>query len=94
MSGQGADVLLLVDSIARFAAAHREIAFVAGRPPSTRESMARAAEAVAGLCARAAGERHAGSLTAVYIAPSRDDDLDGALTRTLRHVLDGRLPCF
>jgi flagellum-specific ATP synthase len=89
---QGLQVLLLVDSITRFAEAHREVALAAGEdagmggfPPST-------SALIMGLAERAGpGPEGAGDITAVFSVLVAGSDMDGTIADILRGVLDGHV---
>jgi flagellum-specific ATP synthase len=89
---RGLQVLLLVDSITRFAEAHREVALAAGEeagmggfPPST-------GALIMGLAERAGpGPEGAGDITAVFSVLVAGSDMDGIVADTLRGVLDGHV---
>jgi flagellum-specific ATP synthase len=89
---QGMQVLLLVDSITRFAEAHREVALAAGEeagmggyPPST-------SALIMGLAERAGpGPEGAGDITAVFSVLVAGSDMEGTIADILRGVLDGHV---
>lgn len=89
---QGLQVLLLVDSITRFAEAHREVALASGEdagmggfPPSTSAM-------IMGLAERAGpGPEGTGDITAVFSVLVAGSDMDGTVADILRGVLDGHV---
>ena len=89
---EGLEVLLLVDSVTRFAEAHREIAATAGEPSNLRGFPASTAPAIAALCERAGpGVRGAGNITAIYSVLVAGSDMEEPVADMLRGVLDGHV---
>lgn len=89
---QGRQVLLLIDSITRFAEAHRELAVARGEPASLRGFPASTAGAIAGLCERAGpGEGDSGDITAVFSVLVAGSDMEEPVADMLRGVLDGHI---
>lgn len=92
----GRHVLLLFDSVTRYAEAHREIALAAGEPPALRAFPASTAAAIAALCERAGpgadGAAHVqGDITALFTVLVAGSDLDEPVADMLRGVLDGHI---
>ncbi len=89
---QGKQVLLLVDSLTRFAEAHREIALAAGEGNHLRGFPASTASALASLCERAGPGQHGqGDITAVYSVLVAGSDMEEPVADMLRGVLDGHI---
>jgi len=89
---QGLQVLLLVDSVTRFAEAHREVAVAAGEPANLRGHPASTPNAIAGLCERAGpGSGHSGDITALYTVLVAGSDMEEPVADMLRGVLDGHV---
>jgi len=87
---EGLQVLLLVDSVTRFAEAHRELAVARGEPASLRGFPASTSAAIAGLCERAGpGEDGTGDITAVFSVLVAGSDMEEPVADMLRGVLDG-----
>lgn len=86
----GRDVLLLMDSLTRFAMAQREVGLAAGEPPTTRGYPPSTFSALAGLLERA-GRSERGSITGLYTVLVEGDDLDEPITDAARSVLDGHI---
>ena len=88
----GKSVLLLADSITRFAEAHREIAVSAGETPVLRGHPASATSAIMSLCERAGpGDSDQGDITAVFSVLVAGSDMDEPIADILRGVLDGHV---
>ncbi len=89
---QGLDVLLLADSITRFAEAHREVATAAGEMPSLRGYPASTAHMIMSLCERAGpGGAGQGSITGIFSVLVAGSDMDEPVADILRGVLDGHV---
>ncbi|MFD0859992.1 FliI/YscN family ATPase [Roseovarius aquimarinus] len=89
---EGLDVLLLADSITRFAEAHREVAMAAGEMPSLRGYPASTAHMIMSLCERAGpGIPGEGSITGLFSVLVAGSDMDEPVADILRGVLDGHV---
>ena len=89
---QGKHVLLLMDSITRFAEAHREVALTAGEAPSLRAFPPSTANLIASLAERAGpGPEGAGDITAVFSVLVAGSDMDEPIADITRGVLDGHI---
>jgi flagellum-specific ATP synthase len=88
----GRQVLLLADSITRFAEAHREVATAAGEMPALRGFPASTSHAIMALCERAGpGAGSAGDITALFTVLVAGSDMDEPVADILRGVLDGHV---
>lgn len=88
---EGQDVLLMMDSITRFAMARREIDLAAGQPPTARGYTPSVFSAIPSLCERCGGLQGAGSITALYTVLVDGDDLSEPVADALRATLDGHV---
>ncbi len=86
----GAHVLLVLDSLTRYAMAAREVGLAAGEPPTTRGYTPSVFNRLARLVERA-GRFRTGSVTAFYTVLMEGDDLQDPLVDAVRSFLDGHV---
>lgn len=87
---QGLRVLLLVDSLTRFARAQREIGLAAGEPPTRRGYPPSLFSVLPQLLERA-GSDGKGSITAFYTVLTEGDELVDPVAEEVRSILDGHI---
>lgn len=89
---RGRHVLLLADSVTRFAEAHRDIALACGEESSLQGFPPSLPQQVMELAERAGpGEEGEGDITAVFTVLVAASDMDGPVADTLRGTLDGHV---
>jgi flagellum-specific ATP synthase len=87
---RGADVVLMMDSVTRFAMAQREVGLSAGEPPATRGYPPSVFSLLPRLLERA-GASESGSITGLYTVLVDGDDMDEPIADAARSILDGHV---
>lgn len=88
---QGKHVLLMLDSITRFAMSSRDIGLAAGEPPTSRGYTPSFFVQIPILLERAGNMESGGSITGIYTVLVEGDDINDPVGDTVRSIVDGHI---
>lgn len=88
---RGQHVLLIIDSITRYAMALREIGLAAGAPPTVRAYTPNVFSALPRVVERCGASKSGGSITSIITVLSESDDVDDPIVEVMKSLLDGHI---
>ncbi|TVQ78251.1 MAG: FliI/YscN family ATPase [Bradymonadales bacterium] len=87
----GKDVLLMMDSVSRFAMAQREVGLSTGEPPTTKGYPPSVFSTLPRIFERVGGLQSGGSITGIYTVLTEGDEVNDVIGDAVRSIVDGHL---